>query len=72
MHDMKKSGKRPEQETWDLLIEACVVCGRWECAVEILVDMIADEVRTPASRTMTQRGNRWLTWFVLRFVLVCV
>ena len=45
MTDLRTSGKRPEQETWDLLIEACAVCGRWECAVEVLADLFAEEVR---------------------------
>lgn len=49
MNDIRTSGKRPEQETWELLIEACVVCGRWECAVEIVADMLAEEVRVAAS-----------------------
>lgn len=45
MEDMRTCGHRPEQETWDLLIDACAVCGRWECAVEVLRDMFAEEVR---------------------------
>lgn len=44
MTDLRKSGKRPEQETWELLVEACIVCGRWECAVEVVKDMYAEEV----------------------------
>lgn len=45
MNDLRVSGKRPEQESWDLLVEACAVCGRWECAVEVVRDMFAEEVR---------------------------
>lgn len=44
MNDLRTSGKRPEQESWDLLIEACAVCGRWECALEVVSDMFAEEV----------------------------
>ena len=44
MTDLRTSGKRPEQETWELLVEACIVCGRWECAVEVVRDMYAEEV----------------------------
>lgn len=44
MEEIRRTGRRPNQETWDLIFETCRVCGRWEAAVGALSDMFAEEV----------------------------
>lgn len=44
MEEIRRTGRRPNQETWDLIFETCRVCGRWEAAVGVLSDMFAEEV----------------------------
>lgn len=45
LFDLQKSGRRADQETWDMLIEICAVVGKWDAALEIIRDIFAEEVR---------------------------
>lgn len=44
MTEIRLTGQRPTQETWDLIFEHCRLCERWEAAVGVLDDMFAEEV----------------------------
>lgn len=44
LFDIQTSGKRPDQETWDLLVEICAKLDRWDAALEIIRDIFAEEV----------------------------
>lgn len=44
LFDLQKSGKRADQETWDMLIELCAAVGKWDAALEIIRDIFAEEV----------------------------
>lgn len=44
LFDLQTSGKRADQETWDMLIEICAVVGKWDAALEIIRDIFAEEV----------------------------
>jgi len=44
LFDIQKSGRRPDQETWDMLVEICAECGKWDAALEIIREILAEEV----------------------------
>lgn len=44
LFDIQRSGRRADQETWDMLIEICAVVGKWDAGVEIIREMFAEEV----------------------------
>lgn len=45
LFDIQRSGRRADQETWDMLIEICAVVGKWDAGLEIIREMLAEEVR---------------------------
>lgn len=44
LFDIQTSGRRPDQETWDMLVEICALVGKWDAALEIIRDIFAEEV----------------------------
>lgn len=47
MDQIRVTGRRGDQETWELYFKTCVVCNKWDAAVQVLDDMFAEEVRAP-------------------------